>query len=289
MSEDGKERLLRIGIPSKGRLSELAAQLLADAGLSFRRTERSLFARCKDMPVEVTVLRTDDIPGLTAEGAIDLGITGADLVAESGAEVVHRLDLGVGTCRLALCVPDDATVDDPRKLAGRRVATSFPRITRRWLADRGVEAHFVELSGSVEVMIALGVADAIVDLVETGSTLAANRLHVLDEIGRYETVLVQHPGLAATALADRIVRRLEGIVIARSWTLLEYNVPRTRLADAEKITPGFNSPTVMSLEDQAWCAVRAMVKLGDVHAVMERLEAIGATAVIETRIGNCRL
>ena len=289
MSEDGKDRLLRIGIPSKGRLSELAAQLLADAGLSFRRTERSLFARCKDMPVEVTFLRTDDIPVLTAEGAIDLGITGADLVAESGAEVVHRLDLGVGTCRLALCVPDDATVDDPRKLAGRRVATSFPRITRRWLADRGVEAHFVELSGSVEVMIALGVADAIVDLVETGSTLAANRLHVLDEIGRYETVLVQHPGLAATALADRIVRRLEGIVIARSWTLLEYNVPRTRLADAEKITPGFNSPTVMSLEDQAWCAVRAMVKLGDVHAVMERLEAIGATAVIETRIGNCRL
>ena len=289
MSEDGKERLLRIGIPSKGRLSELAAQLLADAGLSFRRTERSLFARCKDMPVEVTFLRTDDIPVLTAEGAIDLGITGADLVAESGAEVVHRLDLGVGTCRLALCVPDDATVDDPRKLAGRRVATSFPRITRRWLADRGVEAHFVELSGSVEVMIALGVADAIVDLVETGSTLAANRLHVLDEIGRYETVLVQHPGLAATALADRIVRRLEGIVIARSWTLLEYNVPRTRLADAEKITPGFNSPTVMSLEDQAWCAVRAMVKLGDVHAVMERPEAIGATAVIETRIGNCRL
>ena len=289
MSEDGKERLLRIGSPSKGRLSELATALLADAGLSFRRTERSLFARCKDMPVEVTFLRTDDIPVLTAEGAIDLGITGADLVAESGAEVVHRLDLGVGTCRLALCVPDDATVDDPRKLAGRRVATSFPRITRRWLADRGVEAHFVELSGSVEVMIALGVADAIVDLVETGSTLAANRLHVLDEIGRYETVLVQHPGLAATALADRIVRRLEGIVIARSWTLLEYNVPRTRLADAEKITPGFNSPTVMSLEDQAWCAVRAMVKLGDVHAVMERLEAIGATAVIETRIGNCRL
>jgi ATP phosphoribosyltransferase len=241
------------------------------------------------MPVEITFLRTDDIPVLTAEGAIDLGITGADLVAESGAEVVHRLDLGVGSCRLALCVPDDAAIDDPRKLAGRRIATSFPRITRRWLADRGVDAHFVELSGSVEVMIALGVADAIVDLVETGSTLAANRLHVLDEIGRYETVLIQHPGLADTALAGRIVRRLEGIVIARSWSLLEYNVPRARLADAERITPGFNSPTVMQLEDSSWCAVRAMVKRGEVHAVMERLEAIGASAIIETRIGNCRL
>jgi ATP phosphoribosyltransferase len=289
MSDDHQERLLRIGIPSKGRLAELSAQLLADAGLSFRRTDRSLFARCKDMPVEVTFLRTDDIPVLTAEGAIDLGITGADLVAESGAEVVHRLDLGVGTCRLALCVPDDAAIADARHLAGRRVATSFPRITRQWLADRGVEAHFVELSGSVEVMIALGVADAIVDLVETGSTLAANRLRVLDEIGRYETVLVQHPALRDVALADRIVRRLEGIVIARSWSLLEYNVPRVRLAEAEAITPGFNSPTVMALEDAAWCAVRAMVKRSDVHAVMERLEAIGASAVIETRIGNCRL
>jgi len=286
---DHQDRLLRVGVPSKGRLAELSAQLLGDAGLCFRRTDRALFARCRDMPVEITFLRTDDIPVLTAEGAIDLGITGADLVAESGAEVVHRLDLGVGSCRLALCVPDDAATDDPRKLAGRRIATSFPRITRRWLADRGVDAHFVELSGSVEVMIALGVADAIVDLVETGSTLAANRLHVLDEIGCYETVLIQHPGLVDTALADRIVRRLEGIVIARSWSLLEYNVPRARLADAERITPGFNSPTVMQLEDSSWCAVRAMVKRGEVHAVMERLEAIGASAIIETRIGNCRL
>ena len=289
MSDQHDDWLLRIGVPSKGRLAELAVQLLADAGLSFRRTDRSLFARCKDMPVEVTFLRTDDIPVLVAEGAIGLGITGADLVAESGAEVVHRLDLGVGSCRLALCVPDDASIQDPRQLAGRRVATSFPRITRDWLAERGVEAHFVELSGSVEVMVALGVADAIVDLVETGSTLAANRLRVLDEIGRYETVLVQDPHISHPELADRIVRRLEGIVIARGWSLLEYNVPRARLAEAERITPGVKSPTVMALEDSAWCAIRAMVRRGEVHSVIERLEAIGAVAMIETRIANCRL
>ncbi|MBM4021275.1 MAG: ATP phosphoribosyltransferase [Planctomycetes bacterium] len=280
---------MRIGVPSKGRLSELAVALLADAGLSFRRTERNLFARCKDMPVEITFLRTDDIPVLVAEGAIGLGITGADLVAESGAEVVHRLELGVGHCRLALCVPEDAGITDPRQLAGRRVATSFPRVTRRWLAERGVEAHFVELMGSVEVMTTLGVADAIVDLVETGSTLAANRLRVLDEIGRYETVLVQDPALSHPELADRIVRRLEGIVIARDWSLLEYNVPRARLAEAERITPGFKSPTVMTLEDTSWCAIRAMVRRGEAHAIIERLEAIGASAIIETRIANCRL
>ena len=289
MSDHGGDWLLRIGVPSKGRLAELAAQLLADAGLSFRRTDRSLFARCKDMPIEVTFLRTDDIPVLVAEGAIGLGITGADLVAESGAEVVHRIDLGVGSCRLALCVPDDSAIDDPRQLAGRRVATSFPRITKEWLAERGVEAPLVALSGSVEVMIALGVADSIVDLVETGSTLAANRLQVLDEIGRYETVLVQDPNISHPELADRIVRRLEGIVIARSWSLLEYNVPRARLAEAEQITPGFKSPTVMALEDSDWCAVRAMVRRGEAHAIIERLEAIGALAMIETRIANCRL
>jgi len=289
VSDHHQERIVRIGVPSKGRLSELSIQLLTDAGLSFRRTERSLFARCRDMPVEITFLRTDDIPVLTAEGAIDLGITGADLVAESGADLVHRLDLGVGSCRLALCVTDDSTITEPRQLAGKRLATSFPRITRHWLAEHGVEAHFVELSGSVEVMITLGVADAIVDLVETGSTLAANRLRVLAEIGRYETVLVQNHSIADPALADRIVRRLQGIVIARSWSLLEYNVPRSRLAEAEKITPGFNSPTVMALEDPGWCAVRAMVRRSEAHAIMERLEAIGASAIIETQIANCRL
>ena len=203
--------------------------------------------------------------------------------------MVHRLDLGVGHCRLALCVPEDSDITDPKQLAGRRVATSFPRVTRQWLAGHGVEAHFVELSGSVEVMVTLGVADAIVDLVETGSTLAANRLRLLDAIGRYETVLVQDPHLAHPELADRIVRRLEGIVIARSWSLLEYNVPRARLGEAEAITPGFKSPTVMSLEDSEWCAIRAMVRREEAHAIIERLEDIGAVAMIETRIANCRL
>jgi ATP phosphoribosyltransferase len=281
--------LLRIGVPSKGRLSELASKLLHDAGLTFRRPERSLFARCPDLPVEIVFLRTADIPALATEGAIDLGITGADLVMESGADLVHRLDLGVGSCRLALCVDVDDKITDAAALDGKRVATSFPAITRAWLADHGASCHLVELSGSVEIMIALGVADAIVDLVETGSTLAANRLRVLDELGRYETVLVQNRLLRHTDMVDRIVRRLEGVVIARTYSLLEYNIPRSALAEAEQITPGFNSPTISGLEDSQWCAVRAMVRRGDVHAIMERLDAIGASAIVETFISNCRL
>jgi ATP phosphoribosyltransferase len=147
----------------------------------------------------------------------------------------------------------------------------------------------VELTGSVEVMIALGVADAIVDLVETGSTLAANRLRILDEIGSYETVLVQNPSSQHPGLCDRVVRRLEGVVIARAYSLLEYNVPAAKLAEAEKITPGYNSPTVNRLEDENWFSVRAMVKRSEVIGIMEQLEQLGATAILETAIANCRL
>ena len=280
---------LRIGIPSKGRLAEIAGELLKEAGLSFRRQERSLFARCREVPVDITFLRTEDIPVLCAEGAIDMGITGGDLLAESGVNLANRLDLGVGECRLAVCVPDESPISSPTELHGCRVATSFPHVTEGFLREHKAKAHLVNLSGSVEIMIALGVADAIVDLVETGSTLAANRLRVLVEIGRYQTVLVQNPQCHHGELADRVVRRLEGVVIARSYSLLEYNVPRAKLAAAEKITPGFNSPTISSLEDADWCAVRVMVRRTEVIAIMEQLESLGASAILETQITNCRL
>lgn len=280
---------LRIGVPSKGRLAEIAGELLKDAGLSFRRQERSLFARCREVPVDITFLRTEDIPVLCAEGAIDMGITGGDLIAESGAELINRLELGVGQCRLAVCVPEDGPIVSPTQLDGCRVATSFPNVTQSFLRKHNAKAHLVNLSGSVEIMIALGVADAIVDLVETGSTLAANRLRVLTDIDTYQTVLVQNRAGRHPELADRVVRRLEGVVIARSYSLLEYNVPRAKLPAAEKITPGFNSPTVSALEDADWCAVRVMVRRTEVIEIMERLEALGASAILETQITNCRL
>src|SRR4051812_13784204 len=244
---------LRIGVPSKGRLAEIAESLLKEAGLSFRRSERTLFARCKEIAVDITFLRTDDIPVLCAEGAIDMGVVGADLVAEMQAEVLKRLELGVGNCRLAVCVPESSRVKTAKDLNGLRIATSFPNVTRDYLKRFGADGHLVTLTGSVEIMIALGVADAIVDLVETGSTLAANQLRILDEIGRYETILVQNKSKRHADVADRVVRRLEGVVIARSYSLLEYNIPRAKLPDAEKVTPGFNSPTVSALEDPSWC------------------------------------
>ncbi len=280
---------LRIGVPSKGRLAEIAGDLLKQAGLSFRRQNRSLFARVKGMPVDITFLRTDDIPVLCAEGAIDMGITGSDLIAEADVQVDTRLKLGVGNCRLSVCTPDDANIESAAQLDGCRVATSFPVVTKKFFSEQNANVHLVKLTGSVEVMIALGVADAIVDLVETGSTLAANRLSILTDIGSYETVLIQNPQQRNNELADRIVRRIEGVVIAREYSLLEYNIPREKLIEAEKITPGFNSPTVNSLEDKDWCAVRVMVKHKEVINSMEQLEMLGASAILETRIANCRL
>jgi len=280
---------LRIGLPSKGRLQEISAALLQQAGMSFRRQERALFAKVQGLPVDITFLRADDIPVLCAEGAIDLGITGSDLVLETEVEVVQRLELGVGSCKLALCIPDTSPITQPSQLDGCRVATSFPRLTARYLKEHGADVRLVTLAGSVEVMIQLGVADAIVDLVETGSTLAANKLRVLQEIGQFQSVLIQNLHRSQAQLADRVVRRLEGVVIARAYSLLEYNIPRVKLALAEQVTPGFQSPTINALEDPEWCAVRVMVRRGEVPQIMEQLESLGATAILETAINNCRL
>ena len=280
---------LRIGLPSKGRLADQAAELLSQAGLKFLRQNRSLFARVSELPIDITFLRTDDIPVLCAEGAIDMGITGSDLLDESGVELTTRLALGVGRCRLSVCVPEDSAVNSPADLDGCRVATSFPHVTNEFFKQHQASIHLVPLSGSVEIMISLGVAEGIVDLVETGSTLAANRLRILTDIGQYETVLVQNREARQSDVADRVVRRLEGVVIARAWSLLEYNIPRAKLSEAEEITPGFNSPTVNALEDSQWCAIQVMVKRKQIIDVMDQLEAIGATAILETEITNCRL
>ena len=280
---------LRLGIPSKGRLAEDTAELMVQAGLSFRRQERSLFARVRELPIDLIFLRTEDIPVLCAEGAIDMGITGGDLIEEAGVSLTTRLALDFGKCRLSVCVPEDSGFQAPADLANHRVATSFSRVTERFFQRFGAEVHLVPLSGSVEIMVSLGVASAIVDLVQTGSTLAANHLRILTDIDSYETVLVQSPEVRHAEVADRVVRRLEGVVIARGWSLLEYNILRSKLPEAERVTPGFNSPTISSLEDRDWCAVKVMVKRKEVVEVMDRLENLGATAILETRINNCRL
>ena len=280
---------LRLGVPSKGRLGELAVELLEQAGLKFRRQNRGLFARVGGLPIDLIFLRTDDIPTLCERGAIDLGITGEDLVEEAGATVQTALRFGLGRCRLSYCVPEHSPHQTAADLNGLRIATSFPNVTRAHLRSVDADAEITSLSGSVEAMVRLGVADAIVDLVETGSTLAANRLRVIEDIGHYETVLIQNragrmPGVVATLL-----QRLGGVVLARNYSMLEYNIPADRLPEASKITPGYNSPTISHLQDPHWLAVQVMVRRGEVMETMDRLKDVGAAAIFEMNINHCRL
>ncbi|MEM6689100.1 MAG: ATP phosphoribosyltransferase [Planctomycetota bacterium] len=288
-------KLLKIGVPSKGRLSELASDLLAQAGVKYRRQNRGLTAKVDGLPIEIVFLRTDDIPTMCAVGAIAMGITGSDLVRESELmypdhEKVKVLKkLGVGKCRLAICVPEESDLESAEQLDGSSIATSFTEITKDYLAQHNAKAKVIALAGSVEIMIGLKQADAIVDLVETGSTLAANRLRIMSVIDTYETVLIQGPNVPDPQTAERVYRRLEGVLIARDYSLLEYNIPKAQREAAEAITPGMNSPTVNTLEDEDWLSIRAMVRRKEVITVMEQLEGLGASAILETAITNCRM
>lgn len=282
------DRALRVAIPNKGRLNAPSIELLHSAGYMFRAKERKLYATSANGDAQFVFLRAEDIPQIVEAGAVHLGFTGSDLIAERGARVVELLSVDFGKCAIALAAKEEYT-GGIEGLRGKRVATSFPSIAQRYFAQHNVTVTCIEMSGSLEIMAALGLADAIVDLVETGDTLRENNLKVIAEIGRYETKLIAHPARADDPSVQRAKRRIEGALIARQYSLLEYNVRREKFKDAEAITPGFNSPTVSDLDDKNFVAVQAMVAKKDVVDVMDKLEAIGATAIIETEIRNCRL
>jgi ATP phosphoribosyltransferase len=289
---EGRQNLsgeLRIAVPSKGRLREPVESLLRRAGLKFHQRERYLLAHAKGMNAVLVFVRAEDIPVLIAERAVDLGFTGQDIVAEKGTALVERLPLGFARCSLNVLVRQSDKVQGIQQLEGAVIGTKFPNLAARFFAERGVNVRAIYLSGSVEIMIELGMADAVVDLVETGDSLWAHGLHILAPIGEYQTSVFAREPSGANPEADRLIRRLEGLVVADRYTLLEYNVLRSSLAEAETITPGFESPTVTGLEHPEWCAVRVMVPKGDAPGVMDRLESLGATAILETPITNCRL
>lgn len=281
--------MIQIGIPSKGRLHEPLVALLKQAGYRFRVDGRSLRIPCAGTETSLVLLRTDDISTLVAAGIIDAGISTQDIVEESQAEVVEVLKLDMGHCRIVVAAPENGPFAKPADLDGKTIATSFPRLAGTFFAKHGAKPRFVEVGGSCEAMVPLGMAEAIVDITETGNSLRDNGLKILSEIGSYQTVLVTRPENSENPEIKALVRRIQGAMIAQTYRLVEYNIPRARLSEAEKVTPGFQSPTVTSLEDPAWCAVRAMVPQKQLGRVMDDLEALGATAIIQFGIENCRL
>lgn len=280
--------MIQIGIPSKGRLHEPIVALLKQSGYRFRVDGRSLRIPAGS-ETSLVLLRTDDISTLVAAGILDAGISTQDIVEETSAEVVEVLKLDMGHCRIVVAVPENGEVRTPADLDGKTIATSFPKLAENFFKKHGATPRFVEVGGSCEAMVPLGLAQGIVDITETGSSLRDNGLKILSEIGSYQTVLVARPERAEDPEIKQLARRLKGAMIAQTYRLVEYNVPRTKLSEAEKITPGFQAPTVNSLEDPAWCAVRALVPVKQLGQVIDSLEALGATAILQFGIENCRL
>jgi ATP phosphoribosyltransferase len=281
--------MLRVAVPNKGSLSDAATGMLREAGYRQRRDTRELVLADHENEVEFFFLRPRDIAVYVGAGTLDVGITGRDLLLDSGADAREVVPLGFGesTFRFAARV---GTVASLPELAGRRIATSYAGLVGRYLADQGVPATVVRLDGAVETAVRLGVADVIADVVETGTTLRNAGLEVFgDPILRSEAVLVRPASADEDGAVDVLVRRLQGVLVARQYVLMDYDVRVELVEKACLITPGLESPTVSPLQEPGWVAVRAMVPRTRTNQVMDELYELGARAILVTGIHACRL
>ncbi|AVM61233.1 MULTISPECIES: ATP phosphoribosyltransferase [unclassified Actinomyces] len=281
--------MLRIAVPNKGSLSEPATTLLREAGYRTRRTGRELVLVDQPNDVELFFLRPRDIAVYVGQGTVHAGITGRDLLLDSGVEAVEHLALGFARSTFRFAAPA-GTMSALADVAGRRIATSYDVLVRGFLASRGIEATTVHLDGAVESSVQLGVADLIADVVETGTTLRAAGLEVFGEpILASEAVLITTGRYRDEPALATLVRRLEGVLRARSYVLIDYDVRADDLHRATAITPGIESPTVSPLQNPDWVAVRSMVPRKDVNRVMDELYEVGARAILVCELLACRL
>ncbi|OBJ04849.1 ATP phosphoribosyltransferase [Mycobacterium alsense] len=284
--------MLRVAVPNKGTLSEPASEILAEAGYRRRTDAKDLTVIDPTNQVEFFFLRPKDIAIYVGSGELDFGITGRDLVRDSDAPVRERLALGFGSSSFRYAGPagcDWTTAD----LAGKRIATAYPNLVRKDLADKGIEATVIRLDGAVEISVQLGVADAIADVVGSGRTLGLHDLVAFgDPICDSEAVLIErtdHGGHdEAKAARDQLVARIQGVVFGQQYLMLDYDCPRSVLDRATSITPGLESPTIAPLADPDWVAIRALVPRRGVNEIMDELAAIGAKAILASDIRFCR-
>lgn len=280
--------MLRIAVPNKGSLAETAAEMLSEAGYTGRRDPKDLHVIDPRNEVEFFYLRPKDIATYVGSGALDVGITGRDLLLDArmpGAREIESLGFGDSTFRFAGPPGRFSTVQD---LDGARVATAYPGLVDAFLDDHGVAVDLVPLDGAVESAVRLGVADAVADVVSTGTTLRQAGLEIFGPVLlQSEAVLIASPAEAEGT--GTLLRRLRGVMVARRYVLVDYDLPADLVDDAVKIAPGIESPTISPLRDPAWVAVRVMVPRAGVNHVMDALYAIGARAILVTAIHNARL
>jgi ATP phosphoribosyltransferase len=272
---------LRLALPSKGRLADPAGALLRDAGVDVEISERRLSAVARNIDLELLFVRTEDITEYVRDGLVDLGITGQDLVAERGDGTVPLLELGFGACSLVVAAPTRGSVGSVDDLAGCRIATTFPRLTRAFLADRGIEAQIVEVTGAVEVTPQLGVADAVVDLVASGGTLRVNGLRPLATLLESQAVLVAGgPAVADDPRVASLASMLRSVVEARGREYMMMNAPASAIDEIRRIIPGLSGPTVMPLADPSMIAVHSVVERGQLWRIVPALKDAGARDIL---------
>ncbi|PFG19662.1 ATP phosphoribosyltransferase [Serinibacter salmoneus] len=280
--------MLRIAVPNKGSLSEPATTLLREAGYKARRDSRELVLHDSENDVEFFFLRPRDIAVYVGSGTVDAGITGRDLLIDSGVEAVEHRPLGFARSRFHFAAPP-AAISSVEGLAGKRIATSYRVLVEGYLAERGVSAEVIRLDGAIESTVQLGVADAVADVVETGSTLRAAGLATFgDVLLESEAVLIRPTGDVRPGF-DKLDRRILGVLTAREYVLMDFDIPVGKVDAAAAIAPGLESPTVSPLHDGSWAAVRVMVKRRASHRIMDELQELGARGILVTQIHATRL
>ena len=281
--------MLRIAVPNKGSLAESSIAILKEAGYRQRVDSRDLVLLDSENGVEFYYLRPRDIAIYVGSGELEAGITGRDLLIDSGAsaEEVLSLDFGSSTFRFAGPANQDLTVE---KISGKRIATAYPGLVENHLKSLNIAATVVRLDGAVESSVRLGVADVIADVVSTGNTLRQAGLSIFGEpILQSEAILIKGPNAKMAQELEIVLRRLQGVVTARQYVLLDYDIPKIKVTQACAITPGLESPTISPLQREDWVAVRAMVLRKDTNRLMDELWAVGARGILVTDIHACRL
>ena len=282
---------MKIALPNKGSLAESSVQILKEAGYRQRTDARDLVLHDNDNGIEFYYLRPRDIALYVGSGELDAGITGRDLLVDSQADAEEILALGFGRSTFRFAAPKDAgSKKDISSLAGKRIASAYPGLVADYLDREKIKAEIIRLDGAVESSVKLGVADVIADVVSTGNTLRQAGLEVFGEILlESEAILIKRSGTKQSQELETLIRRLQGVVIARQYVLVDYDIPKVKLDQACALTPGLESPTISPLAKEDWVAVRAMVLRKETNKVMDELWALGARGILVTDIHACRL
>ena len=280
--------MLRVAIPNKGILSDSSISMLKEAGYATRREPSELHLVDEVNNVEFFYLRPRDIATYVGSGSLDVGITGLDLLLDSGSKAEEVADLGFGASTFRFAAEQSSGFKDPKDLNGKRLATAYPRLIGDYLAKSGIECQVVSLDGAVESAVRLGVADVVADVVSTGNTLRKAGLSVFGpEILSSTARLISAPGKAADSA--KLLRRLRGVLVAREYVIMDYDCPRSLVEKASAITPGIESPTISPLADENWVAIRALVKAAETNQIMDDLHDIGARAILVSAIHAARI